>query len=107
MTEEEFRKEYMGMCVSDKEIIKYLEKENKQLKEQLKNNPYVQILQKEKSEMAEDFAKQIEKMKCCGNCKYFFMNWDIAECDLETRDENGFLYCRDHKSVCNKWVFKE
>lgn len=45
-------------------------KENEELKEQLKNNPYVQILQKEKSEMAEDFAKQIEKMKCCTNCKH-------------------------------------
>lgn len=43
--------------------IDELQKENAELKEQLKNNPYVQILQNEKSEMAEDFAKQIEKMK--------------------------------------------
>lgn len=46
----------------EKDIVK-LEKENEELNEQLKNNPYVQILQNEKSEMAEDFAKQIEKMK--------------------------------------------
>lgn len=38
-------------------------KENAELKEQLKNNPYVIQLQKEKAEIAEDFAKQIEKMK--------------------------------------------
>lgn len=37
-------------------------KENEELKEQLQNNPYVQILQNEKAEMAEDFAKQIEKI---------------------------------------------
>ena len=44
-----------------------------ELEAQLKNNPYVELLQKEKSEMAEDFAKQIEKMKNKLNCsKYHY-----------------------------------
>lgn len=34
-----------------------------ELEAQLKNNPYVELLQNEKAELAEDFAKQIEKMK--------------------------------------------
>lgn len=46
MTEKEFKQEYMGMCVSDEEVIEYLEKENAKLKE------------------------QIEKMKNCNNCRY-------------------------------------
>lgn len=32
-----------------------------ELEAQLKNNPYVELLQNEKTELAEDFAKQIEK----------------------------------------------
>ena len=44
-----------------------------ELEAQLKNNPYVELLQKEKAEMAEDFAKQIEKMKNKLNCsKYHY-----------------------------------
>ena len=44
-----------------------------ELEAQLKNNPYVELLQKEKAEMAENFAKQIEKMKNKLNCvKYHY-----------------------------------
>lgn len=52
-----------SLIIRQQTKIQTLEKENEELKAQLKNNPYVQILQNEKSEMAEDFAKQIGKMK--------------------------------------------
>lgn len=65
------------------------EEEKAELKEQLKNNPYVIQLQNEKAEMAEDFAKQIEKMKCCGNCKH-------------EQDSNTDYYCEDCKRFANE-----
>ena len=44
-----------------------------ELEAQLKNNPYVELLQKEKAEMAGNFAKQIKKMKNKLNCsKYHY-----------------------------------
>lgn len=65
--------EVMKVCEEIEEGAKVIAKENAELKEQLKNNPYVQLLQKEKAELAEDFAKQIEKMKNKLNCsKYHY-----------------------------------
>lgn len=47
----------------------------------------------------ERLKKQIEKMKCCFNCKYY----DTGNCKLRPND---WTYC-DANWVCDKWEMKE
>ena len=121
-----FRCWQMGWLKND---YKALEIENAKLKEQLKNNPYVIQLQKEKSEMAEDFAKQIknleedkeqiifesdlkikaleemiEKMKCCQMCKYLEHNGSCLRADKDEVNKWGdFLIGTRRKNHCKYW----
>lgn len=66
-----------------KDDYKALEIENAELKEQLKNNPYVIQLQNEKAEMAEDFAKQIENLKMVAS------SWIMSLMDVRGSEVNN------------------
>ena len=47
--------------------------------------------------MAEDFAKQIEKMKCCGNCKQYRYT---GTCMIDDEEIAGDCHC-------DKWELAE
>ena len=53
----------------------------------------------------EELEAQIEKMKCCNNCKYrYFMDWKSKCCfDMtKIRDIENPITCK-----CNKWKIEE
>lgn len=73
---------------------------------------YIELLQNEKAELAEDFCKQlkelkeqIEKMKCCGNCKNCVFKYDdedlIFECDVNGTESYT------HLKTCTNWELAE
>lgn len=95
MTEKEFKHKYMGICVSDQEIIEYLEKENKQLKKQEEILlDRILTLQKTNGSLTD----KVEKMKCCGNCEYCLKTEEYCKI------VEGYVDC---DSKCNKWELAE
>lgn len=86
-----YEKEYMGKIVSDEEVISYLQNENRNLKKE----------NEECHKKIMDLHIQIEKMKCCGNCKHCVFKYDdedlIFECDL-----NG-MESYTHLKTCINW----
>ena len=69
---ETFKHEYMGICVSDQEIIEYLEKENAELKAQINYQTHCSKTQHEAAnEMSKQIAElesKVKQLRCCGNC---------------------------------------
>lgn len=58
-------------------------------------------MKNEKAELAEDFAKQIEKMKCCGNCKHYKQpnNYLVGTCKGRWDIEGN--------NICKEWEPEE
>ena len=81
-------------------VIERLQNENKQLKKQyefLSN----QICNKECVEVwgeSDKLKEQIEKMKCCYNCKYF--DRDFSTCNLKDED---VIDCQ----CCSQWEMEQ
>jgi hypothetical protein len=108
MTEEEyFRKYYPDFCYGDKPLspswdffqegVEFGERESeKQIEIDAKQIRALQKQNGERTDKVKELEAQIEKMKCCGNCKHF--------------DFNELNYChkgvyRERQYVCNKWEF--
>ena len=93
----------------DAKQIRALQKQNGELtdkvnnlEEKLANADYQ--LEGRDNEIKE-LEAQIEKMKCCNNCKYrYFMDWkSVCGFDLsEIKDIENPVACK-----CNKWEIKE
>ena len=81
--------------------IKYkeLEKENAELKEKLKNNPYVIQLQNEQAEMAEDFCKQIENLK--GENRFLYSANQQLNSMIKVKDECAKEYIEQIERMKN------
>ena len=79
-------------------VTKELQEENKDIQQSCEN--YYNEMRSYKNKV-EDLEKQIEKMKCCNNCKYrCYMDWKSKCCfDMtEIRDIENPITCK-----CNKW----
>lgn len=84
------------------------------LEERKKSKQYIEQLQNEKAELAEDFCKQltelraqIEKMKCCSNCS----NFNNGNCTFSFRTKDSVTpFVKMHEDFfCigyNKWRSK-
>ena len=65
-----------------------------------------------RAEIAE-LKKQIETMRCCGNCGNYKATYGNDECNSESRHEemkqkyDGKIYrytCGDEGNICNHWT---
>ena len=77
---------------------------------QLSDNPLwseIKLLAEKDEKRIAELVAQIEKMKCCGNCKY--SNQESAYslvCKVGGVDKNDYIYTDDNQ-VCDKWEIKE
>ena len=95
--EKDLHQEETNLHLHAEEYIKSLEKENKTLEGCL-------LAEQEHTQMLE---KQIEKMKCCGNCK--FSNQEgvyTIVCKVGGVDKTDYIEIDDNQ-VCDKWELRE
>ena len=79
--------------------IENLEKENKELK---KDKEWLDDTNNEQTEVILKLNEQIEKMKCCGNCKHnYFDNEEIRHCDVLNQHQMVVF------KKCDKWELAE
>jgi len=97
-----------------KYLIKELEKENEQLKTEIKihtkGNSKILAKSCSLSYENEQMKSQIEKMKCCGNCTYYLFKYinNINICEFDLHDcSNCELKETDYDYKCDKWELAE
>lgn len=103
MTEEEyFRKHYPDYCYGDRLLspywdlfqdgVEFGERQSEQKIEGLEkeNNKLLDVINNQDVKIA-DLEKQIEKMKCCGNCKH---------CKY-SESEESYEWCEKHDQIVN------
>lgn len=56
-----------------------------------------------KNSLHDKFSKELEKMKCCGNCLHYrsFVGADMCEIDKTV----PFVVVQGDKKACEKWEF--
>lgn len=105
MTKEERAKEFVSKIASGTSqemdyyaniLVEFVNETTKELQEDLKHKKIA--IQNRKARI-KDLEKQVEKMKCCGNCKHRYFIGDELECHLL---DNG-INCDNE----DKWEMKE
>jgi hypothetical protein len=63
---------------------------------------YSDTLKRYVDEIEAVYTPEINKLKCCGNCKhyYFFPLWEIYKCDIKKTMAGG-------DELCDKWEASE
>lgn len=87
------------------EKLYHIEKENAELKQKLESD---ELALNEASEIIAELKAQIEKMKCCGNCKHIEFRYFVENMQIK----NITNYCSDcirfmTKNKKDKWESAE
>lgn len=93
------------LTLADKD--KCIEELKKLSSNQAESLRVIMLEEEKKRKRIEELEQQIEKMKCCGNCKYSNQEsvYSIV-CKVGGVDKSDYINIDDNQ-VCDKWEIKE
>lgn len=100
LSNEDFEKIENLICGTKAETLAEIEEKKTRLELSEKLNKYIFLLEKENEELKTTISKMetvIEKMKCCGNCKYYRYTGTCMNDDEEVAGDCS----------CDKWELAE